>query len=137
MKWYWFFLFLSAFKNHCEFDHMATMQNAPCIWCGATFAQLELLRFHYHKCSQKMALSEANWTLCGFCPTIFFFTELTKSAFFIGHMNNYHRQNVDFSWGSQVSFKRSIFQIFWKEYCCAKFLFFEWETSNFGSLLIF
>ena len=105
MKCYWFSLFFAAFKNHCEFDHMATMQNAPCIWCGATFAQLELLRFHYHKCSQKMALSEANWTLCGFCPTIFFFTELTKSAFFIGHMNNYHRQNVDFSWGSQVSFK--------------------------------
>ena len=99
------FPIFSAFKNHCEFDHMATMQNAPCIWCGATFAQLEQLRFHYHKCSQKMALSEANWTLCGFCPTIFFFTELTKSAFFIGHMNNYHRQNINYSWGSQVSFK--------------------------------
>ena len=42
---------LPAFKNHCEFNHMATMQNAPCIWCGATFAHLEMLRTHYHKCS--------------------------------------------------------------------------------------
>ena len=40
MKCHWFSLFFAAFKNHCEFDHMATMQNAPCIWCGATFAQL-------------------------------------------------------------------------------------------------
>ena len=29
--------------------------------------------------------------------------------------------------------KRSIFQTFWKEDCCTIFLFFELETSNFGS----
>ena len=34
-------------------------------------------------------------------------------------------------------FKRSIFQIFWRVHCCAKFLSFELEISNFGYLLIF
>jgi hypothetical protein len=34
-------------------------------------------------------------------------------------------------------FKRSIFQTFWKDDCCAKFLFFELETLNFGYLFIF
>jgi hypothetical protein len=29
------------------------------------------------------------------------------------------------------------FQTFWKLHCCAKFLFIELETSNFGYLLIF
>ena len=33
--------------------------------------------------------------------------------------------------------KRSIFQIFWRLHCCAKFLSIELETSNFGDLLIF
>ena len=33
--------------------------------------------------------------------------------------------------------ERSIFQTFWKLHCCAKFLFIELETSNFGYLLIF
>ena len=33
--------------------------------------------------------------------------------------------------------KRSIFQTFWKVHCCAISLFFELETSNLGSLLIF
>ena len=36
-----------------------------------------------------------------------------------------------------VCFERSIFQTFWKLYCCAKFLFIELATSNFGYLLIF
>ena len=36
-----------------------------------------------------------------------------------------------------LHFERSIFQTFWKDDCCAKFLFFELEMSNFGSLLIF
>ena len=31
----------------------------------------------------------------------------------------------------------SIFQTFWKDEGCAKFLFFELETSNFGYLLFF
>ena len=34
-------------------------------------------------------------------------------------------------------FKRSIFQKFWKAYCCTKSLFLELETSNFVCLLIF
>ena len=33
--------------------------------------------------------------------------------------------------------KRSIFQTFWRLHCCAKFLFFELETSNFGSSYVF
>ena len=33
--------------------------------------------------------------------------------------------------------ERSIFQTFWKLHCCAKFLFIELETSNFGYLLVF
>ena len=33
----------------------------------------------------------------------------------------------------QISYlERSIFQKFWKPHCCAKFLFIELETSNFG-----
>ena len=32
---------------------------------------------------------------------------------------------------------RSIFQTFWKDDCCTKFLFFELETSHFDNLLIF
>ena len=36
-----------------------------------------------------------------------------------------------------VNSKRSIFQIFWRLHCCAKFLSFELKTSNFGYLLIF
>ena len=39
--------------------------------------------------------------------------------------------------GTLVEFKRSIFQTFWKDDCCAKFLFFELETSSSGYLLIF
>ena len=31
---------------------------------------------------------------------------------------------------------KEYFPTFWKQYCCAKFLFFELETSNFGYLLI-
>ena len=33
--------------------------------------------------------------------------------------------------------ERSIFQTFWKPHYCAKCLFIELETSNFGYLLIF
>ena len=33
--------------------------------------------------------------------------------------------------------ERAIFQTFWKDEGCAKFLFFELKTSNFGYLLIF
>ena len=36
-----------------------------------------------------------------------------------------------------LKFKRAIFQTFWKVHCCAKFLFFELETLNFGYLLFF
>ena len=32
--------------------------------------------------------------------------------------------------------KRAIFQTFWNKEGCAKFLFFELETSNFGFLLL-
>ena len=32
---------------------------------------------------------------------------------------------------------RAIFQTFWKQEGCAKFLFFELETSNFGLLAYF
>jgi hypothetical protein len=38
---------------------------------------------------------------------------------------------------SMYGHKRSIFHIFWRLHCCAKFLSFELETSNFGYLLIF
>ena len=34
------------------------------------------------------------------------------------------------------AWQRSIFQTFWRLHSCAKFLFFELETSNFGYLLI-
>ena len=34
-------------------------------------------------------------------------------------------------------FERAIFQIFWKDDCCTDFLFFELETSNFGSSFVF
>ena len=54
-------------------------------------------------------LQEESWTLCGFCPTIFFIENLTKSAFFIAHMNNFHRENIDNSWGSQCSRCKSVF----------------------------
>ena len=40
------------------------------------------------------------------------------------------------SWISKQS-ERSIFQTFWKPYCCPDFLFLELETSNFSYLLIF
>ena len=33
--------------------------------------------------------------------------------------------------------KRAIFQTFWRLYCCTKSLFFEIETSNFGSSYVF
>ena len=33
--------------------------------------------------------------------------------------------------------KRAIFQTFWKVHCCTKSLFFEIETSNFGSSYVF
>ena len=36
-----------------------------------------------------------------------------------------------------ISFERSIFQTFWKVHCWSKSLFFEVETSNFGSSYIF
>ena len=38
---------------------------------------------------------------------------------------------------SLLNRQRSIFQIFWRLHCCAKFLFFELETSNFGSSYVF
>ena len=37
----------------------------------------------------------------------------------------------------KITFERAIFQTFWKLHCCAKFLFFELETSNFGSSYVF
>ena len=36
-----------------------------------------------------------------------------------------------------LKLERAIFQTFWRLHCCAKFMFFELETSNFGYLLIF
>ena len=35
------------------------------------------------------------------------------------------------------TFKRAIFQTFWKVHCCPDFLFLKLETSNFGYLFIF
>ena len=46
-------------------------------------------------------------------------------------------RNPTFAKGNGSKFERSIFQIFWRLHCCAKFLSFELETSNFGYLLIF
>jgi hypothetical protein len=37
----------------------------------------------------------------------------------------------------KVTFKRAIFQTFWKTYSCTKSMFFELDTSNCGYLLIF
>ena len=34
-------------------------------------------------------------------------------------------------------FERAIFQTFWRVHCCTKSLFFEIETSNFGSSYVF
>ena len=45
-------------------------------------------------------------------------------------------KDLKFSKQSSV-WKRSIFQTFWKQDCCARLLFIELETSNFGYLLIF
>ena len=38
---------------------------------------------------------------------------------------------------TNVFTKRSIFQTFWKPDCVTRYLFFEFETSNFGYMLIF
>ena len=38
---------------------------------------------------------------------------------------------------NDLLFERSIFQTFWTDDCCAKFLLFELETSNFDYLLIY
>ena len=48
-------------------------------------------------------------------------------------------QNISFLLNRDFSHcvKRSIFQIFWRLHCCAKFLSFELETSNFGDLFFF
>jgi hypothetical protein len=44
---------------------------------------------------------------------------------------------TDLEFLKKLDLERSIFQTFWKDDCCAKLLFFELETSNFGYLLIF
>ena len=68
----------------------------------------------------------------------------------------FERQTIDCHWGSKWSWfeilqfwgylyivlkealiNRAIFQTFWKNDCCTKFLFFELETLNFGHLPIF
>ena len=36
-----------------------------------------------------------------------------------------------------LMFKRAIFQTFWRVHCCPDSLFFEIETSNFGSSYVF
>ena len=62
---------------------------------------------------------------------------LADSGFF---KNFYNQAGVKstVSWVFEdLKFKRSIFQTFWRLHCCANFLFFELDTSNFGYLLIF
>ena len=71
---------------------------------------VEALRAHGLKCAIKQAnLSEESWSLCTFCPTIFFFSDLTKSPFFIAHMNNQHRKKIEPSWSFPCQRCNSIF----------------------------
>ena len=105
---------VSQFSDHCESVHSATIRELSCVWCGQLFTLAEQLRQHNYKCSMKNSpLSENNWTLCGFCPTIFFFADLTKSPFFIAHMNNHHRIKIDeLSWGTPCHRCKSLFPTF-------------------------
>ena len=46
-------------------------------------------------------------------------------------------RNISRNMSFEFCGERAIFQTFWKVHCCAKFLFFELETSKIGYLLIF
>ena len=93
-----------------EYLHKGTFKQIVCIWCGMYLPAVEALRAHGLKCAIKQAnLSEESWSLCTFCPTIFFFSDLTKSPFFIAHMNNQHRKRIEQSWAFPCSRCNSIF----------------------------
>ena len=60
------------------------------------------------------------------------------------HQRNFKKNHLSMLMLGQQScflghtiFERSNLQTFWKNDCCAKFLFLELETSNFSYLLIF
>ena len=104
------FLNFSLFSHHMEYLHKATFKQIVCIWCGMYLPNVEALRSHGLKCAIKHAnLSESSWSLCTFCPTIFFFSDLTKSPFFIAHMNNQHRSKIEQSWSFPCPRCNSIF----------------------------
>ena len=93
-----------------EYLHKGTFKQIVCIWCGMYLPAVEALRAHGLKCAIKQAnLSEESWSLCTFCPTIFFFSDLTKSPFFIAHMNNQHRKRIEPSWSFPCARCNSIF----------------------------
>ena len=93
-----------------EYSHKSTFKTLVCIWCGVYLPAYDSLRSHGVKCAiQNAALSEESWSLCTFCPTIFFFKDLTKSPFFIAHMNNAHRANIEQSWSFPCQRCTSIF----------------------------
>ena len=79
-----------------------------------------LLIFDLHKnCVQVVVIFGSNMTTHSFQMSVNFTQFLTPLL------------SVSIFW------QRAIFQTFWKDEGCAKFLFFELETSNFGYLLIF
>ena len=59
---------------------------------------------------------------------------LNSFLFLFLHITGKHSKNAEWPF---VLLTRAIFQSFWRLHCCAKFLFFELETLNFGSRYVF
>ncbi len=95
---------MNQFSLHCKAIHRIgnCSELLRCLFCGEICQSIESLRRHTFQClsspEKASILLESRWTLCGFCPSIFFFNDLTKSPFFIAHMNTYHKQNVEYIW---------------------------------------
>ena len=64
--------------------------------------------------------------------SLYFFTSCSAQTYFNHSKSQKHSQEL-----TNRHCERSIFQTFWKDGCCAKYLFFELETLNSGYLLIF
>ena len=110
--------------------------------CPSIFIKTIFLNFHLWK-KILTFLKKALWR-----PRTGDFTTYTVLSFEASLTNNKWRQPPQFFFGLYKPympinfyfnhfFKWSIFQTFWRLYCCAKFLFFELETSKFGSSYVF
>lgn len=90
--------------NHWNKLHSFISQEISCIWCGQIFKTVDFNGKHLLECKQRskyLKLYQDQWTLCPYCPTLFFFANLDQTPFFIAHMNTFHQQKIESKWSQK------------------------------------